>query len=299
MVKALDTFKAKNFKTGSFSTLKLKKIAKQNNISTNKIIEAVGEPETVKKIFYDRTIFVAERRCKICRKVFSSKSKTREVCYDKDCMEIYEKQKREEDNKLRDFKRKLAAFLLQEIQAKKEAHAKKMRDAWNRQTPEEKAIRLQKLQETRRNRRPVSELSEEELAQRAERRKKRMEKKKLMKSAFLQILNTTDEGSGVSNLMAVTQAVVNRVKRTGDPRAAEFIRNTIDEDPKAEEKTTNNMVIFASPPELVNKFGDEVQNAEYIEVSEKEQYERLKNKYENKQLEDKSEKELIKEIKSL
>lgn len=296
--KVLDKIKAIDAEKGNLSFDKLKNIAKENHITAKSIANAVGNPEVVTKYFKDKNNILPDRRCKVCRNVFHAPSSKREVCFNPDCIKIFKKEKEAEERKLRDFKIKVTAFLLQEIKAKKEKHSQKMKKAWENKSAEDKIKQLNGLQKGREK---YQQLTKEEKQARKEVRKNNMEKKKLMKSALLQILNNTDEQTGVSNLMAMTEAVVKRVKESGDPRAATFIRDTIDEDPKKEDNMSANIVVFAAPPALADKTG-EVQDAEYTEVSEKEQYERLKEKFDAKQIEAKpeiNEEQLNKEINKL
>ena len=107
-----------------------------------------------------------------------------------------------------------------------------------------------------------------------------MEQKRIMEAALIKVLGDFDEELGKTNLDAMTTAVVDRVKKTGDPRAAEFIRDTIGEKPKDEKQEQQTMVMFAPPKQLIDKLGSNIVDAEYIEMTERERYEELKKKFE-------------------
>ena len=218
-------------------------------------------------------------KCIICGKEFAKRSINQMLCGSPDCKRIYDAKRRTEYNKKVKHKKELAKTLVQmalEEKSKKELAGK---SNWAKRSPESRAKTLLAL-ERYRFEHGMPAWTEERKEKLRQSRRKSMEKKRIMEAALIKVLGDFDEELGKTNLDAMTTAVVDRVKKTGDPRAAEFIRDTIGEKPKDEKQEQQTMVMFAPPKQLIDKLGSNIVDAEYIEMTERERYEELKKKFE-------------------
>lgn len=125
-----------------------------------------------------------------------------------------------------------------------------------------------------------TKLTEEERARRMKTMKENRFRKALISETLKQVLEEINPATGESNVTEMSRALIKRVVETGDPAAATFIRDTTGEKPKSNDNNSTMMVMFAPPSQLIEN-GNAVVDAEFKEVDEKEQYLRLKAKFEN------------------
>lgn len=280
---------------------KIRTFAKQYNIKPKDIIKRIGCESVVRKVFWNNKNFTVpeQRRCAICHNVYETHGRQSQYCDNPYCERIYKKLKIEEGQLLAKFKSKIIWAMLEEEKERKEKRREKAKKRWAELSAEQRAAKLQIMKKGREKIKENGKWSEEKKERSRQKRIEKMQQKKMMKAALLAVLNGNDEKTGVNNLKVMSEAIVNRVKQTGDPKAATFIRDTIDEDPKRDIIDSSAKIIFAPPTELMNRLGADIQDAEYTEITEKEQYERLKAKFEPALLEDKTDEELTEEIKKL
>lgn len=215
-------------------------------------------------------------KCMVCGKRFLPTSKNEKLC-SKKCKEIRRRNKMREYEKARRVKNKIVneaiALIEDDEQKRKEERGKKI-------TERQREHGRQALAKWREGKTDFHWT--EEMKQKArETREKTKNRRALIKTALNQVLSEVDERSGESNVVQMARSMIERVKKTGDPSAATFIRDSVGESPKQAEKGGNTIINFAPPSQLAGKMVD----AEYSELSEREMYERLKAKFENPALE--------------
>lgn len=124
-----------------------------------------------------------------------------------------------------------------------------------------------------------TKLTQEEYDRRMKTMRENKLRKALIAETLKQVLEEMNPETGKTNVQEMSEALIKRVVETGDPAAATFIRDTTGEKPKNAEKEVPMMVMFAPPSQLIEQDNKTI-DADFKEINEREQYERLKAKFE-------------------
>lgn len=236
-----------------------------------------------KKRCYKMTKTQKEKTCPICGvKFVPEKGNKQKTCGSSYCKirnnEIMLEERLKKKKLIKNMTRHICKDMTEDAKRRSEI-AKKMWDEHPERREQHRQAALERWNK-KRELQGNTKLTPEELEKRTKTMKESRLRRALISETLKQVLEEINPDTGKSNVEEMSMALIKRVVETGDPAAATFIRDTTGEKPKTNEHEGAMMVMFAPPSQLLER-GDAVVDAEFKEVDEKEQYLRLKAKFEN------------------